>query len=511
MAVKALDSSSLGLDENNTMTNNPTGLFVGNAQINDPMWWMQNQQYLGKDFTFSEMGTGRGNEGDTSYYEYTADPNSNGLIPYNPATAVTSGSTNVAFGGAPKGAAAYVTNPSGVQTIDGQQYLNPQDYNFQGEASDLNHQNNSINSVLGNIVETGVLGAAGGAIGGAIAAGAGLGAVSTGALQGGLTGGMRNGPEGALIGGVTGGIGAAANTYMPTPGSVTGSTAIDKLGESAITSAGKSLVGGSIAGLFGNSTSGNDSSSTGGNNMATTGTSANPTLTDITGLLNGITQTTSSALQGNAGKQADLAAAQQADPYQQYRSQAASQLNNLINNPGQVNGLGTAEAQAAQQAVERSGAAKGLMNSPAMALALQQQASNSTQSSFDDMFSKLSTLAGGNNAGASAKYTADSGQSAQSQINGVANGTAGILGSLANGLVGGADGTSGGGILGALGQGASSLYNSLFGGNGGSSINNTMFNGTTDFGQNAVSNVDTSGASSFLDNSGNINWSSLIP
>ena len=92
------------------------------------------------------------------------------------------------------------------------------------------------------------------------------------------------------------------------------------------------------------------------------------------------------------------AAQNRADPYAQYRTEAATQLNQLMKNPAMVYGMpgyNFAQQQGANQ-ILRSAAATGNISSGNTAASLRKQGAETAQNWFNDYVTKLSGLAGAN-------------------------------------------------------------------------------------------------------------------
>lgn len=84
------------------------------------------------------------------------------------------------------------------------------------------------------------------------------------------------------------------------------------------------------------------------------------------------------------------------DPFAQYRTGYANQLQSLMNNPGKVQSLPGYQfgLQQGNQALERNAAASGQLRSGGEQIALQQYNQNYANSYYNNMLSQLSQLSG---------------------------------------------------------------------------------------------------------------------
>lgn len=149
-----------------------------------------------------------------------------------------------------------------------------------------------------------------------------------------------------------------------------------------------------------------------------------------------ISNMTSSSNQASANQQAVAAA----DPYAQYRPQAAQQLNSFVNNPNQSAAVvNSSVGQAYQQAAARTMAAQGYTGSGNALVA----AANAGGQAYQQQFNNLAELAGANYSPATA---AQMGMNAAQTNANNQNNNAANLGGLASsigGLIGGGGGSSG--------------------------------------------------------------------
>ena len=92
------------------------------------------------------------------------------------------------------------------------------------------------------------------------------------------------------------------------------------------------------------------------------------------------------------------------DPYSQYRAQAATQLNQLVNNPNIAMSQGGYQAQLQQgvTASQRAAAATGQLQSGGEANAVSNLAQGQFSTYYNNLFNQLSTLSGANQSPASA-------------------------------------------------------------------------------------------------------------
>ena len=92
------------------------------------------------------------------------------------------------------------------------------------------------------------------------------------------------------------------------------------------------------------------------------------------------------------------------DPYSQYRGQAATQLNQLVNNPAQAMSQGGYQAQLQQgvTASQRAAAATGQLQSGGEQNAISNLAQGQFSTYYNNLFNQLSTLSGASQAPASA-------------------------------------------------------------------------------------------------------------
>jgi len=149
-------------------------------------------------------------------------------------------------------------------------------------------------------------------------------------------------------------------------------------------------------------------------------------------------------------------------PNQPYDAQYAQMLNSLVSNPSSVTSTPgyQFQLQQGQQAVQGSSAAKGMFDSGNTASALTQYGQGLAQSTYQQQFGNLASLASGNPAYAAVGLQAQ--QGAYGQASNTLGGIGGLLGMF------GGSGSSGGGLFSGLGG--------LFGGGQGSAgVSNTPY------------------------------------
>jgi hypothetical protein len=148
-----------------------------------------------------------------------------------------------------------------------------------------------------------------------------------------------------------------------------------------------------------------------------------------------ISNMTSSGDQQQANQQAVAAA----DPYAQYRPQAAQQLNSFVNNPNSYDAVANSSVgQAYQQAAARTMASQGYTGSGNALVA----AANAGGQAYQQQFNNLAMLAGANYSPATASQLGM--QAAQTNANNQSN-IMSNLGGLAANLGSAFGGASGGG------------------------------------------------------------------
>lgn len=144
-------------------------------------------------------------------------------------------------------------------------------------------------------------------------------------------------------------------------------------------------------------------------------------------------------------------ALKRSDPFYENRAQYGTQLNDLMKNPNAVMDTPYTkfQQQQGQQAIERSGAARGLLQSPQMALELQKYGQGLASESFQQQFQNLAMLSGANvNPAQAAGVLSQKGQVAANTAQTSGQAQSSILGSMTS-LLGG------------------NLLSGLFGGTGG--------------------------------------------
>jgi hypothetical protein len=124
------------------------------------------------------------------------------------------------------------------------------------------------------------------------------------------------------------------------------------------------------------------------------------------------------------------------DPYGQYRGQAASQLNQLMNNPSLAMSQPgyQQQLQAGQEQSQRGAAATGMLQSGAEAAALQSQGQNTFASYYNSQLANLMQLSGASQspaaAGLAQQQAATAAQARQfGALNQVTSGLGGLAGS----------------------------------------------------------------------------------
>jgi len=124
------------------------------------------------------------------------------------------------------------------------------------------------------------------------------------------------------------------------------------------------------------------------------------------------------------------------DPYGQYRGQAASQLNQLMNNPSLAMSQPgyQQQLQAGQEQSQRGAAATGMLQSGAEAAALQSQGQNTFASYYNSQLANLMQLSGASQspaaAGLAQQQAATAAQARQfGAINQLTSGLGGLAGS----------------------------------------------------------------------------------
>lgn len=146
------------------------------------------------------------------------------------------------------------------------------------------------------------------------------------------------------------------------------------------------------------------------------------------------------------------------DPYGAYRGQAATQLNQLVNNPALAMAQPGYQQQLQQglQQSQRGAAASGMLQSGAEANALQQQGQNTFGQYYNAQLANLMQLSG------AAQNPAAAGLAQQQAANAAYGRQASSLGQLTSGLGGLSSGLSG--MFGSSGSSGSSWFGSDLGG-----------------------------------------------
>lgn len=158
-----------------------------------------------------------------------------------------------------------------------------------------------------------------------------------------------------------------------------------------------------------------------------------------------ISNMTSSSNQASANQQA----VQAADPYAQYRPQAAAQLNAFVNNPNSYDAVANSSVgQAYQQAASRTMAAQGYTGSGNALVA----AANAGGQAYQQQFNNLAELAGANYSPATASQLAIGANQTNATNNANNMSNLGGLGSLLSNQIFG--GGSSGIPIGGLGSSA---------------------------------------------------------
>ena len=160
-----------------------------------------------------------------------------------------------------------------------------------------------------------------------------------------------------------------------------------------------------------------------------------------------ISNMTSSSNQASSNQQA----VQAADPYAQYRPQAAQQLNSFVNNPNSYDAVANSSVgQAYQQAAARTMASQGYTGSGNALVA----AANAGGQAYQQQFNNLAELAGANYSPATAQQMAMNANQTNATNNANNASNLGGLGSILGGLVGGGGGGSSGIPIGGDGAAA---------------------------------------------------------
>ena len=191
----------------------------------------------------------------------------------------------------------------------------------------------------------------------------------------------------------------------------------------------------------------------------------------LPGAMVGSTIDSQKAEEEAAGKQQEYLnqALERADPFWNKRQQFGTQLEELMKNPASAvtNPYGSFITQQGIQAIERSGAAKGLLGSPQMALELQKYGQASASETFQQQLQNLATLSGANvNPAGAANVISQQGQVAGNAIRNESALWSQLTGQLAGlGMQAATMGMGGG--AGMFGGMLGSLGGSLFGGSSG--------------------------------------------
>jgi len=152
------------------------------------------------------------------------------------------------------------------------------------------------------------------------------------------------------------------------------------------------------------------------------------TVASVVGIAGGVKALTS----GGGGGGGATGAQQQYDPYGPYRAQAASQLQNVMNNPALAMAQPGYQQQLQQgtQTTERALAAQGGIQSGQEQAALQTLGQNTFGSFYNSLTSQLEQLSGATQAPAQANLLAQQGASSQFGLQ------SGALGQVTSGLGG---------------------------------------------------------------------------
>jgi hypothetical protein len=146
------------------------------------------------------------------------------------------------------------------------------------------------------------------------------------------------------------------------------------------------------------------------------------------GIASGVLGVVGSFMGNNQQQQAQQQAVQAADPYAQYRPQAAQQLNSFMNNPNQISAVvNSPVGQAYQDAAARTMAAQGYTGSGNALVA----AANAGGQAYQQQFNNLAMLAGANYSPASAaQLQAQGGQQQNQNTQNSMGALGGLLGSI---------------------------------------------------------------------------------
>lgn len=271
----------------------------------------------------------------------------------------------------------------------------------------------AVASVIGEGLAADVVGSA---LTGAVVSGVMGGDVGMGALTGGIGGGVMGamGSGGGLLNYGQNSIGSTLSNAFGSsaiPGGFVGSTG--EMGSGLLTTAG-GLGAGSAGGLL--TTAGGLGASTAGSNAASgLGALASGGKMGALSSIANLAQVGSGVYNLMNPPQSPGAATAAADPWSQYRTQSASTLNQLMQNPNMVYGMPGyqfAQQQGAKN-VQRQAAATGQSISGGTLASLQQQGAQTAQNWFNQYVSTLGQQAGVTNA----NLGVQAGQNAQSNQN----------------------------------------------------------------------------------------------
>ena len=283
----------------------------------------------------------------------------------------------------------------------------------------------AVGAIAGDVLGTVGTAVVGGALTGAAISGVMGGNPLTGALTGGLGGGIMSGLTGSAggllntLGGAGGVTGTAGSTLTGAEGTVLDASQV-QAAINAYTSSGvpADLAAQYVATATGNSIGAvNDvlSGASGGLGLATAAqapfSAAAATPTGLAGALKNLTGGQGTSTLGNLSSLAQVGmgayalanqgitptqAQQQASPWSQYASNAATQLNQLMQNPSMVYGLPGYQfaQQQGQQATARQAAATGTALSGNTLAALQQQSQATAGNWFNNYVNQLGQQAG---------------------------------------------------------------------------------------------------------------------
>jgi hypothetical protein len=164
------------------------------------------------------------------------------------------------------------------------------------------------------------------------------------------------------------------------------------------------------------------------------------------------------------------------DPYGQYRGQAASQLNTLMNNPSLAMSQPgyQQQLQQGQEQSQRGAAATGMLQSGAEASALQSQGQNTFASFYNSQLANLMQLSGASQNPAAAALAQQQGATAAQNrmLQGTGTLTSGL--STLGGLFSGSGSNLGGGLSNYYGSSAISNSDSLIGDTGAGTTTNSF-------------------------------------